>query len=78
MEVQVYAKEPDSEKWVTALMNANPSAGHLYNYINKGLTQFSDYFPDATIAAKLVAVKTKYDKENRIMEGTPGAPKPLA
>ena len=77
MECQIYAKgDDDAHTWVKTLVNslknnANNIAGHLYNYINSGLTTFNDYFPGQT---HLPSIKSKYDPQGIIMKGTPGYP----
>ena len=81
MEVQIYAinddppAKPVSDGIIAGLMTL-PSKGYYYNYYNSSITKFTDYFPDATISNKLIAVKTKYDPQNRILTGTAGAPVP--
>jgi mannose/cellobiose epimerase-like protein (N-acyl-D-glucosamine 2-epimerase family) len=79
MECQIYAIDnetiSDSQK-VIADLSTLAVYGHYYNYTYSGITSFASYFPDAKIAQKLVAVKSKYDRKNRILQGTAGSPIP--
>lgn len=79
MECQIYAIDndtiTDSQKTIQDLSSLS-AYGYYYNYTYSGITSFSKYFPDEAIAKRLIAVKTKYDKNNHILQGTAGAPLP--
>ncbi len=79
MECQIYAIDndtvSDSQK-VIADLSTLAVYGRYYNYTYSGITSFGSYFPDQAIAKKLIAVKSKYDPKNRILQGTPGSPIP--